>query len=61
MLRHGKDVDGRNSSAMTTTDSYLDSSCPKEGPFHELFQVNPHADQPKGELPRIPGQSERTW
>jgi hypothetical protein len=29
--------------------------------FDELIQIEPQADQPKGKLPRIRGQSERTW
>ena len=29
--------------------------------FDELIQIEPQADQPKGKLPRIRGQSERAW
>ena len=29
--------------------------------FDELIKIEPQADQPKGKLPRIRGQSERTW
>jgi hypothetical protein len=34
---------------------------PSGGSLRRAIKIEPQADQPKGKLPRIRGQSERTW